>query len=250
MNRTAQFVEQSSTTRRPRLKAALGAALLAAACGAPAAQAVVIDFEGLQGTVLGHDEWFVQGGVRFSGLSYSADALPGDAVGMVVDGSDAGVCVNLACPPAQTGNYYAGINDGVLTMSAASGSGTIQVAGFDASFIGSQLGATYPSVAGFLRVQGFGANGSTLYEDFLFPGGSKGFAFQHFNTSAAFGARNFTDVSFFAFNCEASGNCSAFQTNKGQFALDNVIVSVPEPTTYLMLLLGLAGIGALARRRA
>ncbi|WP_317201870.1 NF038120 family PEP-CTERM protein [Janthinobacterium sp.] len=246
MNRTAQFFEQH--TRRPLLRATIAAALLAGAA-APAARADVIDFEGLANTTLGHDESFRQGNFIFNGVSVDPLARPGDMVGTVVDGGDAGLCVNLACPGNNTSNYFAGLNDGVLVLSAANGANQVRVAGFDASFIGSVAGVAYPSLAGFLRVQGFSAGGGSMYEDYLFPGGANGFSFQHFTASAKFASQQFSEVAFFAFSCGNDGNCSAFTDGKGQFALDNVIASVPEPSSYLMMLLGLAGIGAFARRR-
>ncbi len=244
MTRTAQF---DTPFRRSTLCAALAATLLTAAL--PAAHADVLDFEGYANVQLGHNQELAYGNFLLSGYSNDVDAQDGDAAGVVVEGADPGVCVNLACPTNGSGDYYAGLNDSALFMSNAHAGQGLRVSGFDASFIGSVAGATYPALAGFLRVQGFYAGGGSFYEDYLFPGGANGFGFQHFTASAAFAGKEFAQVAFFGFNCGATGACSAFNSNKGQFALDNVIASVPEPSSALMLLLGLGGLAAFARRR-
>ncbi|MET3134892.1 hypothetical protein AAKU55_005195 [Oxalobacteraceae bacterium GrIS 1.11] len=248
MNRTAQFLGKNKT--RPVIKT-LAAGLLLALAAMPAAHAGVIDFEGYSNTVVNNLETpFAQAGVLVGGLSIAPGAQAGDLVGLVVDGSDPGACAGLACPTGNSGSYFAGLNDGVLDLSTANAANHVQIKGFDASFIGATAGATYPARAGFLRVQGFYANGTTKYEDFNLLSGTNGFTFQHFNASTSFGAQQFSEVAIFAFSCKSSNDCSAFNSDKGQFAIDNVVVSVPEPTTYMMMLAGLIGIGALSRRRA
>ncbi len=233
-------------TRQRVLRAALAAAALAAAL--PAAHADVLDFEGYALTQLGHNQEVRHGDYLLSGYSNAADAWDGDSAGEIVDGSDNGLCTILSCPVNNASTYYMGLNDSVLFLGSAYAGQNVRVGGFDASFVGARDDVGYPALAGFLRVQGFYANGGSAYEDYLFPGGSNGFSFQHFNASSQFASRQFAQVAFFGFSCN-SDSCSAFSSNKGQFALDNVMVAVPEPSSYAMLLLGLAGLGALARRR-
>ena len=59
-------------------------------------------------------------------------------------------------------------------------------------------------------------------------------------------------ISIASFSCDFDGECNAFNSNQGQFALDNIsdVSAVPEPSTYAMLGLGLALVGFAARRRA
>ena len=240
-------VQPRHPARHPVLRAALAAAELAAAL--PAAHADVLDFEGYANNPLRHNEEILMGGYLLAGFSNVDEAQSGDAAGEIVDGGDNGLCTILSCPNNNASTYYMGLNDSALLLSNAHAGQGLGVGGFDASFVGARDDVGYPALAGFLRVQGFYADGGSAYEDYLFPGGSNGFSFQHFTASAGFASQQFAQVAFFGFSC-TSDNCSAFSSNKGQFALDNVMVAVPEPSGYAMLLLGLAGLGALARRRA
>ena len=67
----------------------LGAASLAAL---PAAHAAVIDFENLGVGGVGHNEYFQQAGFDLAGYSNDADAVDGDLVGAINDGTDPGSC--------------------------------------------------------------------------------------------------------------------------------------------------------------
>lgn len=227
----------------------------AAVCGAalaalPAAQATVLDFESVAAGEVGHLQTFQHGGYDLMGYSNAVDALPGDAVGMVADGLDPGTCANLMCP-ANDGHYYQGLNDGVLVITASTPHQQFRLSSLDASFIGSTPGATYPAQAGILSVYGVFADGTSANEQYRLDGpGANGFQFGHFLTSKGFASQQFVEVDIFAYSCDANVKCVAFTDNKGQFALDNVAVTaVPEPSNWLMLGLGLLGMGALARRR-
>ncbi|HAT33815.1 MAG TPA: PEP-CTERM sorting domain-containing protein [Janthinobacterium sp.] len=244
MIRSAQFPNKKNS--HSGLKTALGAALLALM---PAAHANVIDFEGYANTVVTHGDSFQQAGFLMTGLVNDISAQAGDLAGVVVDGGDPGLCAGLACPSNNASSYFAALNDGVLLLDPAQAGNKFQIKGFDASFIGSAAGMAYPTVAGLLRVQGFYADGTSMYETYNLAGGANGLSFQHFNASANFGNQSFSEVAFFGFSCAATGTCTAFNSNKGQFALDNIVASVPEPSTYLMLLTGLLCVAAAARRR-
>jgi len=228
----------------------LGGALLGAAlAAAPAAQADVITFNNLDNQFVGHGDSLEIGNFLLTGISNVPGAAPGDLVGAIFNGGDPASC-GQACPTGTTNNYYAALNDGIVYLDPLKAGGSVSLQGFDASFIGYAQGASYPAIAGLLRVQGFYADGSSLYETYQLGGPVGGsFQFQHFDTSAGFASQRFESLAFFGFTCNTSGSCNAFNSNKGQFALDNIIASVPEPSTYAMMLLGLAGIGFVARRR-
>lgn len=234
------------------LRTLLSSAIFCVAAGAASmAQATTLDFESTYDVLIGHGDSISQGGVDMTGYSNDLSAYLGDAVGAVIDSSDVNVCANLACPVNGDGHYYAGINDGYLSLTTSSSAG-LKIAGFDASFLGAYSDLAYPAVAGLLRVQGFRADGTSSYETYRLDGpGANGFEFAHYSTSTAFASQSFAEVAIFGFVCNQSGStCSAFSTNRGQFAIDNILTSVPEPSTYLMLLLGLAGIAGARRLQA
>lgn len=247
MSGTAQH--QATPSGFPFKKLLAGAMLGAALAYAPAAMADVITFNNLDNQFVGHGDSFDFANFSLTGISNVPGASPGELVGAIFNGSDPASC-GQACPTNNPNNYYAALNDGYVSLDPLKAGTSFSLQGFDASFIGYAQGASYPAVAGLLRVQGFYADGSSLYETYQLGGPVAGsFQFQHFDTSTNFSSQRFESLAFFGFTCNTTGSCNAFNSNKGQFALDSIVVSVPEPSTYAMMLLGLAGIGFVARRR-
>ncbi|TDP73132.1 NF038120 family PEP-CTERM protein [Roseateles toxinivorans] len=236
------------------LKTALATAALA---GMGLAQAAVITFDGLADSpfatgmpLLGHDDEFYQAGYWLAPFSNQAGATAGDLVGAIVDGSDlANTCWSVACPTNNSSKFFTALNDGAFAMGALSGQG-FKLDSFQASFVGAG-GEVFPSTTLLLRIQGAKVGGGSLTAQFNLPGQSGGvFSFQNYATSGAFASQLFTNVIFYGLACNAQGSCSAFSSDKGQFALDNIAVTaVPEPSSWLMMGLGLAAFGAFARRR-
>ena len=228
----------------------IGATLGAVAIAAPA-QAGVIGFETGYGMAFGSGETYSEAGFNLLFEAFDSSAV-GTAVGSILDGTDPTACVDMACPVGNEGQYYGAFNDSIIWINSGTAGQRFNVKSFDASFIGADPNlASYPIYAGLLRIQGWLADGSSTYTDFLLDRpGQTGFDFGSYLAPSAFSSLDFVQVAMFGFTCNAAGSCNAFTTNRGQFALDNLeLTAVPEPPSALIFGLGLAGLIAGARRR-
>lgn len=233
------------------------ALLIAALVAAGSTHAAVITFDDLAASpfalnmpLLGHNDEFYQAGFWMDPFSNQAGALNGDLVGAIVDGADlTNTCFSVACPTNNVTKFYTALNDGVLALGVLNGS-SFSVGSFDASFVGAS-GEIFPNTTLILRLQGTKLGGGALTASVNLPGPVAGaFGFQSYVTSGAFATQQFTEMFIYGLACNAAGSCSAFSTDKGQFALDNInVTAVPEPSSWLLMGLGLAAVGAIARRR-
>jgi len=231
-----------------RLKSLAG--LLCAAALAVPAHADVLDFEGIAPQGVGYTDVLEHKGYTLTGETGFDDALPGDLVGGIMNGSKPTDCLWLSCPVNNSSTYYAGLNDGVMLLSRADNK-AFSLLSLDASFIGAFQGVDAPGVPGILRVQGLRADSSFASFDIELHSGNKEYYFESFGTGA-FGQEQFVSMAFFAFSCNFSGDCLAFETNQGQFGIDNLnvaISAVPEPSGIAMLCTGALVMGTIARRR-
>jgi hypothetical protein len=236
---------------RDALKRLIGAAFIGAAALAAPAYAGTIDFEGQFGPTA-HGDWLEQSGYYLTYLSNVAGAQPGDLAGTYIDGSDSSSCVGGSCPVNNPTTYYGALNDSYVDVMSVTNAARFNIRGFDASFIGGTApGTGYPAIAGLLRIQGFLADGSSVTETYQLAGPTNNaFNFAHYTTSTAFASQNFVEAAIFGFVCNTAGSCSAFSTDRGQFGIDNItLADVPEPSSALMVGLGLVGLGAATRRR-
>jgi hypothetical protein len=226
--------------------------------GAMNSQATVITFDDLADSsfatslpLLGHGDEFYESGFWLSTASNQAAALPGDLVGAIVDGSDvANNCFSVVCPTNNSSHYFTALNDGYFAMGLLNNK-SFTLNSFDASFVAA-FGDLVPETSLILRVLGHKAdNSGSLANDFALSGFDGGVLnFDSYFTDPVFAATQFDYALFYGFACNNNDtNCTAFGTDKGQFALDNInVTTVPESSA--LFLFGIGIVGMFLRRRA
>ena len=213
--------------------------------GAMNSQATVITFDDLADSdfaatmpLLGHGDEFYQSGFWLATESNQLDAQPGDLVGAIVDGSDvANTCFSIVCPTNNSSHYFTALNDGYFAMGLLNNK-AFTINSFDASFVAA-LSELVPDTSLILRILGHKAdNSGSLINDFYLSGLEGGaLNFNSYITDSVFAATQFDYAFFYGFACNNTDDiCTAFSTDKGQFALDNINASsVPEPSTLFLL---------------
>jgi hypothetical protein len=202
--------------------------------------------------LLGHNDEFYQDGLAgrtmfFDPFSNAAGAQTGDLVGAIVNGA----CSEILCPVNNPSNYLAMLDDAAVAFGSTDGF-RFSVKSFNASFIGS--GDPLQNTPGFVRLQGL-RNGVSTTATFALTGLD---ADGHLNfgniDTGAFGNIEFDFVYAFGFACAAPGGgntCSAFSTDRAQFALDDITIEhVPEPGSLALLAVAGLAAGRVTRRRA
>ena len=197
---------------------------------------------------LTHGDQFYQSGFAIDTLSNAAAPVAGDLVGALIDGSDPGTCAVFQCPTNNTTNYYANLDDGLISLFTLSGL-NFTVDGFDAAFMGDPTGLN-AGVPGRVIFQGVNAL-TGAQQGFAFNLGANG-QFSAFAPSAASALRNTAWRQMFIFGqtCNAAGSCSSFNSNRAQFGIDNLRLNViPEPTSLALVAAAFVGLGVARRRR-
>ena len=204
--------------------------------------------------ILGNGDEFYQPGLGshamyFDPFSNSGSANPGDLVGAMITGTDP--CSSVQCPVNNASTYIGLLDDAVVAFGAIDGF-RFSVKSFKASFIGN--GDPVADLPGYVRLQGVRNNVSTTATFALTgPDTDKNLNFATIDTGA-FGNTEFDFVYAYGFACPTpgtKGSCSAFSTDRAQFALDDIVIEhVPEPAS--LALLSIAGLAAFraSRRRA
>jgi hypothetical protein len=230
-----------------------------------AAQAGVIDFENVDTTgapfapLIASGDAITQGSYLV-GMYDNADPSGGGLVGSLIGGSSGGSCDASVICPSGSSTYLAVLNTGVATVQ---GTHSLALTNFDAAFIAPTTGVG-ANAFGLLVVEADRADTSFAIGAYMLnrPDASGTTSFSTFLTAdATYGlfsgstgtidSGDVVDLQFLEFYCSSSslGSCTLDRSNLGQFGLDNISFAVPEPSSWLMMAFGLAGIGAAARRR-
>jgi len=205
---------------------------LAAAGVALAAPAMAfsIDFEGMPAG-------FFLAGDSFSQDSMSLTTQDGIGIG-VVDTAAAfgpGTGLDLAVPLGTQGQFYSGLNDGVLTLTSADSS-PFKLYSLDFAFISPLTNLYAPGEVPGKLVMAYTAVGGSGSLSWNFGAAN---ADGQFSMSTlldpAVNAPSYLSVSFSACTFDGLGGCLAPNRNFNQFALDN-ISAVPEPTPLVLAL--------------
>ncbi len=213
-----------------------GSAALAGAALLPVAHAsTLIDFEGdaLAG-LYNPGDTFEQGGFTMTAnYDFGIVGLAGD--------------LGNAAPSGNSTQFFFNSNDGYLSLKASNGA-AFSLDGFSAAFV-PLIPSPVPNPTIAFVAYGLGANSET-YNIWFFAGSgtdSKPFAvYGNPSDFARFG--NLIEVQFFT--CEVIGNnCAITPGNNNQFALDDIrVTAVPEPGTWALMALGIAGLMVRSRR--
>ena len=243
------------------------AASLFGAIAAPGHAQTVIDFENVDttyapfggliadGDYVTQNGYYVQGQDPFNG---------GGLVGSLIDGADAGTCLDGVCPAGNMTNYYGALNGSVVHFGKLDES-VSSLTSFDAAFLASADAAATPLPA-FLAIEGDLADGSYAVGYFALgavgAGGTTAFHTYQLSdaqmltgTISTLTSGNVTNWYAYAYYCGTNG-CTAFEGNEGQFALDNlmfqdgnVAAPAPEAATWAMMLAGFGLVGGAMRNR-
>jgi len=246
MNHIEQLQEGSSARRLKKIAAAaLGAIALMSA--APA-MADVLDFDLQNPDIFGGGYSFSEAGYTFLVNDTTAPGGGGGLAGVIFNGNDPDSCDVAACPVGNATMYYAGVNDGTVTLSRDGGA--FQLNSLRYAFLPPVVGSG-PYSYGQLTLVGTLASGTKISTSIDFPalvaGGYSPFAAS--TLDSAFTSGIYTSVTIGACLFTSATECTYPYGNQAQFAIDDLnVTAVPEPETYAMMGLGL-GVLALLRRR-
>lgn len=151
-------------------------------------------------------------------------------------------------PSGNSTQFFSAFNDGTVTLTDTFGVG-FNLYGFDAGFIGPI--PVDPGVsAGRIVVDATTLDGGQVSAswDLGLSGADGAFAFLSFGALGG-SFTNLASVTFSACIYDDVGGCIHPADNLAQFSLDNLnVVAVPEPSTYALMVVGLAGFAAYRRR--
>ncbi|KQZ43779.1 NF038120 family PEP-CTERM protein [Duganella sp. Root1480D1] len=240
-----------------RIKQLAGCALVgAAAMLAAPAHAGVANFDAQAPMVYGHGEKFLDGSLRFTSQISSflqSQGITDGTVGVMLDGSNAGSCgAVIDCPAGNDSTYYSGWNDSSLNAQREGGFFNLNSLRF--SFFAPLAGIPDGSY-GQLQLTATTDDGSvvTRSADFAGQDANGHFMFSTWKLDPDFAALHLTNLNISACLFDGNGGCqnpADWALFQAQFAIDDLDVAVPLPGSAPLLMLGLAGLAAIRRRRA
>jgi hypothetical protein len=210
------------------MKKALAAASLAAVMAPAMADPIVLDFEGIgNGAAVGN--FYNGGGGTNYGVSFSPATLA------IID-ADAGGGGNFANEPSpNTIMFFLDANNAILNFAA----------GFDTGFSFFYTSSTAADVTVWSDVNGTGSLLGTISLSAQFTNNCTGDptgTFCHWDAIGVAFAGTAKSINF-------GGTANQTGYDNITFGSATPVPTIPEPSTYAMLALGLAGIGFAARRR-
>jgi len=236
-------------------KSVLAAALMCAG----AAHADLVDFENVDTTLAPFAPLLAGGDVLFQGNYFvntqDANGVIGSQIGQLSNGTDPTSCLNGVCPAGNSTNFLSVYNDGVVHFGRWDGVATV----FDslsAAFLATPgfAGSAYLALEadradGTYAVYAYALNTNGTFKTITAstPGGIL------LGGSGALDSRDVTHLFAYSYYCPSGGGCSAFTSDKGQFALDDITMDVPEPAALALVIGALGALGAsrkIARRRS
>ncbi|MEO5732085.1 MAG: NF038120 family PEP-CTERM protein [Rubrivivax sp.] len=206
-----------------------------AAAALPAAHAaVVIDFEPAALT-----------GLYFPGETFTQQGFT-LAVGPDFGTIDTAAAIGIGAPTGNSSQFYFNSNDGTLTLSQSGGL-AFSLGGFAAAFVPLSPASNQNTVIVATGTTQANTQVSAFWS--FAPSATSNFPFMTYGGAGFAAFTNLVQLQFKACSLVAGVACTVATNNNGQFALDDVVLTVvPEPGTWLMLATGLLGLGAVARR--
>ena len=219
------------------------AALVAALCAPSFAQADILNFENRPDlSILSNKQHATMG--NFWVETYDGTDFADGSVALLGTNDS---CAGLACPVNNKTRYLSVLNDGYFVF-GMNDNAVFRVQSLNASFIGNGQ-PSFPSTAGLLWLIGLDAKGDYVNDVELDLKGPVGGSFNFANYQmGAFGNTAYSMVRVQGLACADAGPCS-LDSGLANFAIDD-IVTVPEPTSWALMGLGLLGLAAFSRRAA
>jgi hypothetical protein len=186
-------------------------------------------------------------GLYFAGDSFNQSGMRMTA-GFDFGTVDSAAALGNAAPAGNATSFYFNANDGALFVEQEQGL-TFDLTGFSAAFVPLIPASTQPTV---MAAIGFDAGGSAVAAvAWLFApqDGNGRYQFARYDDPLDF--TDFVNLSSLAlFSCSLSGPCTDPTNNNGQFAVDDIQVSlVPEPSSVALTLFALGLLVRSQRRR-